>query len=429
MITYPSINSLQDYKCTENAFLPHIVAVPLCQEDDCICQSLVNPGDIVSEGQVIAKSAEGSKSESVIHSPIPGKVIDIAACNAPDGKQEHAIRIQLEGKFSYLGHNIDKADISTLSATSIKTKLIEQGVINTFKINEPVNLGHQIKNNKEGETLIVRLFDEDPTRICDSLIFKFYFDQIVEGALVTAKAFGAKQIVFALDKELKNKHDYLSKEIPNGHFLEMNIVRYPSGTPREICSAFNRTLKKSKDFTISKKDLYVDASTMYEVYKAICLKTPSISKLVHFSGNCLYASCMLDVKLGTSIKDVVAQLGGFMKEPLQVIINGYLSGVSVSDLDVPVTKYVKSVSFNSRKPFTDDQIYSCINCGNCRVACPVKLSPDILYNNAVNFRELPEQMEKSTYACIDCGRCNTVCPARLPLCQTISVIKERFINK
>ena len=180
---------------------------------------------------------------------------------------------------------------------------------------------------------------------------------------------------------------------------------------------------------ITKKDFYVDASTMYEVYKAVCLDTPSISKLVHFSGNCLYASCMLDVKIGTSIRDVINQLGGFHKEPSMVIINGYLSGVSVSDLDVPVTKYVKSVAFSNKKPFTDDHIYTCINCGNCRGACPVKLSPDILYNNAVNFREIPEQLEKSSFACIDCGRCNTVCPARLPLCQTISVIRERLINK
>lgn len=430
MITYPVMNnSLQDYKCTENAFLPHVVIVPLSQDDDCICNSLVKAGDVVKEGQVIAKSIDKNNNESLIHSPIPGKVIDIVACIAPNGRQEHAIRIQLEGKFSYLGKRIEKESYKSFSATAIKEKLIEKGVINTFKINEPQNLGLQIKNNKEGENLIVRLFDEDPTRITDSLIFKFYFEQIVEGALVTAKACGAKHIVFAFDKELKNKHDFLSMDIPDGHFLEMNIIRYPSGTPREICSAFSRILKKSKDFTITKKDFYVDASTMYEVYKAVCLDTPSISKLVHFSGNCLYASCMLDVKIGTSIRDVINQLGGFHKEPSMVIINGYLSGVSVSDLDVPVTKYVKSVAFSNKKPFTDDHIYTCINCGNCRGACPVKLSPDILYNNAVNFREIPEQLEKSTFACIDCGRCNTVCPARLPLCQTISVIRERLINK
>ena len=57
MITYPVMNnSLQDYKCTENAFLPHVVIVPLSQDDDCICNSLVRAADTVKEGQVIAKS-------------------------------------------------------------------------------------------------------------------------------------------------------------------------------------------------------------------------------------------------------------------------------------------------------------------------------------------------------------------------------------
>lgn len=429
MITDAAKKSLQDYKYTENAFLPHMVIVPLKQDSDSTCKSLVKAGDVVSEGQIIATAIDEKKGESVIHSPVPGKVIDIVACITPDGRQEHAIRIKLEGKFSYLGKRIEKKELKSLSAKEIVEKISEKGVVNTFKINQPVNLGKQIKDNKEGENLVVRLFDEDPSRITDSLMFKFFFEQIVDGALVTAKAIGAKHIVFAVDKELKNKHDYISKEIPDGHFLEMNIVRYPSGTPREICSAFTRTLKKNKDFTITKKDLFVDASTMYEVSKAVSYDTPSISRLVHLSGNCLYASCLLDVKIGTSIRDIISQLGGFLKQPAMIVINGYLSGNSVSNLDVPITKYVKSISFKSSKPFTDEQIYSCINCGNCRSVCPVKLSPDILYNNAVNFRELPELMEKSTFACIDCGRCNTVCPARLPLCQTISVIRERFIKK
>ena len=30
--------------------------------------------------------------------------------------------------------------------------------------------------------------------------------------------------------------------------------------------------------------------------------------------------------------------------------------------------------------------------------------------------------------CIDCGLCNTVCPARLPLAQTIDILKKQVMN-
>ena len=103
-----------------------------------------------------------------------------------------------------------------------------------------------------------------------------------------------------------------------------------------------------------------------------------------------------------------------------------LCGTSVKSLDIPITKYVKSVEFLSKKKNSDEQIYSCINCGNCRFACPVKLSPDILYNHTVNFKLLKDTYAASSLACIECGLCNTVCPARLPLCQTIKVLKNKL---
>ena len=40
----------------------------------------------------------------------------------------------------------------------------------------PNQLASQIEKANKAQVLIVRLFDEDPTRITDSLVFKFYFD-------------------------------------------------------------------------------------------------------------------------------------------------------------------------------------------------------------------------------------------------------------
>ena len=431
----PVVSSvIKDYKDSQRAFLPRYVSIPLSQEAGSIYTSLVKVGDVIKEGDVIAEAELFPGKKSFIHSSVPGTVTAIEPMFAPDGRQEFSIKIKFGGAFSYLGKKHSEKSASVLSSSEITSNFIKLGVLNTFKTSIPENLGYQIEKQlsakRKPENVIVRLFDEDPYRITDSLVSKFNLEQIAKGARILAKAINAKGIVFAIDQKFADKEIFKKDEYMDIRALEMNIRRYPCGTPREIVSAFVRgPLKRNCVFCISKNDLFVDASTAYEAYKAAGLSIPSVDRYIHFSGDCLNASCLLEVKVGTTLRDIVTQLGGFVKSPAHIIINGMLCGISVQSLDIPVTKYVKSVAFLSKKRRTDEQIYSCINCGNCRFACPVNLSPDILYNHTVSYKLLNEKFTASSLACIECGLCNTVCPARLPLCQTIKVLKNKITEE
>ncbi len=427
----PVVSSIiKNYNTSQKAFLPKIVNIPLSQESESCYKAIVKPGDMVKEGDVIAQSELSKGWTSSLHSSVPGKILSIDPCVSPNGHQEFAVKIKFGGALSYLGKIPHEKTPDSYTQKEIATTLIKNGVINTFKTAIPENLGIQIEQInaiQERHNLVVRLFDEDPYRITDSLMYKFYFAEIVKGARFIAKAINAKGIIFAIDTKSHEKKYFDNPDYKDIYALEMKIQRYPCGTPREIVSAFVRgPLNKICNFTLTKRDLFTDSSTIYEAYKALALSTPCVDRMVHFSGNCLNASCLLDVKLGTSIRDIVPQIGGFTKEPAHIIINGMLCGYSVKSLDIPITKYVKSVEFLSKKKNTDEQIYTCINCGNCRFACPVKLSPDILYNHTVNFKLLKDTYAASALACIECGLCNTVCPARLPLCQTIKVLKNKI---
>jgi electron transport complex protein RnfC len=97
----------------------------------------------------------------------------------------------------------------------------------------------------------------------------------------------------------------------------------------------------------------------------------------------------------------------------------------VSSLDVPITKYVKSVSFLSAEKKLDSISYSCVSCSCCRTVCPVGLSPDLLYNFMVNNLKISEVYKKSSLLCTECGLCNSNCKSRLPLSQTIAVLKKQ----
>ena len=54
------------------------------------------------------------------------------------------------------------------------------------------------QHKKDKKRLIVRLFDEDPRRISDSLYTKFFLDEIITGTQITANAMDADSIIFAV---------------------------------------------------------------------------------------------------------------------------------------------------------------------------------------------------------------------------------------
>ncbi|MCF0125948.1 MAG: 4Fe-4S dicluster domain-containing protein [Clostridia bacterium] len=215
----------------------------------------------------------------------------------------------------------------------------------------------------------------------------------------------------------------------------MNSKKYPSGFKKEACQFYNRNIKKTSGISLSESDLFIDSSTLLDVYKAVVNQIPVITKTVHFSGDCLPVKTLLNVRIGTTLKDVINQLGGFIKPPSMVVVNGHLTGYSVNSLDIPVSKFVKSVSFVSNKRTPETLMYSCISCGNCRSICSRKLAPDLLYLYKVEKYALQEEYIASASTCSECGLCNTVCPSRIPLAQIIGslkpnkILKEEVINE
>ena len=414
---------IHNYKYTENAFLPKTVTIPLVQERDIFCKPVIKIGEEVKEGQIIAAS-----DVSVIHSPIPGTVKDLCSINCPDGKIEKALVINMHGSFSYLGKKHRSEEWKSLSPASIERKLDGKGIVNIFSCTKSVPVTEQIKTfiRKKNKTIVVRLFDEDTFRITDSLMSQFYFDQIVEGAKILAKVTEADGILFVTSSKEIKARALENDEKQKIYYLGLDIKKYTNGFKHGIINAFNKSMRKTCPLSVSRYDFFVDSYTLYDIYNAVVFDLPVLTRYIHFTGNCLPASCFLNVRLGFTLRDVIQQLGGLTKNLEAVIINGNICGNSVNSLDIPITKYVKSVEFLSKNYSTDSQVYSCVKCGECRFKCPVNLAPDILYEYALKKTELPKKFVETATLCINCGLCNTVCQARIPLCQVITMIKNKM---
>lgn len=403
------------------AFLPPIALVPLKKNDSSDFEILVKGNEIVKEGQVIARSLE-----TAIHASIPGKVLDIIETDFADGSRGLAAKIKLEGAFSFTGKKNKLFDWKALDQKTLLYIFSEKGVYNTFS--KLTCLSSQIKKieAKASRLLIVRLYSDDPSRLTEGLVSKFYFEMVKQGSFIIAKAMSANGILFVADTNDKDKDfSYSDSDIPYEKIF-IDSTAYPNGFMHEIIQATKKTCKDSPFNKISTEDLYIDCLTALNAFNAVCFNEPVISSKVHLSGDCLNTAGFFDVKIGTTLKDLVAQAGGFKRPLSKIVINGILLGLSVSNLNIPVSKEVKSVAFIPKENLPDQIEQVCVRCGECLKICPVSLFPESLYRSYIHKESYENNLaliRQTAALCTECALCNSVCPSRIPLSQIIAKLK------
>lgn len=434
MTVFSGLNSLKikSFKNAISSFVPPVVTVPLKQERGKELECLVKPGETVEEGQLIATSkADVSSFSSNIYSPIPGKVESIEMTKCPDGTASEAVKIRFGGSFTFLGRQKKELSLATLTAHMLVRAICDAGILNTFQTSAPVLLAADIQKavDSNATTLVVRLFDDDPSRLTDSLISKLFFDHVIEGARLAAKACAVEKIVYVSD--LKSKEDISQRyeKIETSPFKELFVYadkrKYPVGFKFQLYKLILSETKGTAFGSISQNDLYTDSSTMFELYRTVKFGMPVVDRYVHVNGDCLHASGLMRVLIGTKFDFIAEQYGNFLKKPSAVIVNGLLNGFASSTVDVPVTKYCKSINFLTESKTPDQRLAVCIRCGNCRRACPRSLSPDVIYRHITGDLSASKDYIDSASLCDNCGLCSSVCPARLPLGQQIT----DFIDK
>ncbi len=408
-----------------NGYMSKYFFVPVGSEKDELKELTVQKGDEVKEGQVIAKG----RFENV-HSPVPGIVTDIFVGDYGDGKQGLIIKIMLSGAFSITGKKHEKIDWKIYDSSSLSFMLRDAGIQNTFKKAEPIYKQIKEISEKENKILVIRLFDEEPSRSTDSFVTRKFSQKIYGGAAILAKAIEADAIVFTYEKSFKPDESVLGEYFEYDaklFFVPIDIKKYPFGTMHDLVSSIkkHKTCKTPLFEKLGAKDFFVDSVTLAAIYDAVVFGKPMIDRYIHVSGACLNVTGIIKLKIGTPLSSVVDQFGGFKEPPARIIINGIVTGVAINGLDVPVSKNIKSIIFLPQNQVKIQHTELCIRCGRCRKICPVNLWPGNIFRAANSGKEEPDVL-KISLLCSECGLCNAVCPSRIPLCQTIALVKEKI---
>ncbi len=415
---------------SERAFLPQYILVPYLTNKSNDLVYSVGENESVEEGQVIlASTVKGSTHQVKICAPLPGRIISKEQCYLPDGHNGTAFKIKLEGAFSYLGKNEQIFDWSSLSSEAIINSFSDLGVVNTFYSSTPLCQQIEFCKLSRGRFVVVRMFDDDPSRVTDSFVSANFTKEICIGALITARALNAQGIVLALPKRkgVNIPKDVFSSITIPVLYTYIDDNRYPAGFKQTIIRYVKKTQKteEQKIFNdINNKSLFVDPQTMYSVYCAIVHGKPVLETFVHVTGDCLKTASLLKIRIGTSIKDIIKQCGGFKTKPAKIIINGMLTGSAVSSLETIITSQVKSITFIPLSKLQNQSLSSCVRCGRCRAICPENIYPDLMFRYRLGGKPIGMDLIATADFCTGCNLCNSVCPSRLPLSQVIELLRK-----
>ena len=398
--------------------MPSKLVLPVAQHIGVPARPVVEVGDIVLGGQVIAE-AQGPVSVPV-HAPSSGIVTAIEAHAVPhaSGLTDTCIEISLDGKDEWVScEGLDNWRDETKAALLERVRLA--GIAGLGGAGFPTAI--KLASDRDGgiHTLIINGTECEPYISADDTVMQCFAQQIVEGAEILAHMVGAETVLLAVEDNKPEAADAMRQAAEALEMAEVVTVptKYPSGGEKQLIEILLNAQVPSGGIPADIGVLCQNPSTAIAVRDALIDGKPVTHRITTVTGMSLKDPGNRRVMLGTPIRELLDTAGFNADSADRVIHGGPMMGFAVTDLDMPVVKITNCVLAPTRTEIPPPQPQqACIRCGMCAEACPVSLLPQQLYWYARAKDQ--EQLERHNLMdCIECGACAYVCPSHIPLVQ------------
>jgi electron transport complex protein RnfC len=403
--------------------LPEVVVIPVSQHLGAPSKVLVNRGDQVKVGQVIAQ-AEGFVSTN-IHSSVSGKVLKVDQFMDSSGYRKMAVQIQVEG--DEWVETIDRSDDlvrnTVLPAEDIRKKILEAGIVGLGGATFPTHVKLTVPQGKTAEYLIVNGVECEPYLTADHALMMERSEELFSGIQILMKGLGVEKAILGIEN---NKADAITrmKEFASGSNVTVQglKVKYPQGGEKQLVQALLKREVPSGGLPIDVGVVVFNVGTTLAVYEAVNKNRPLIDRVVTVTGKSLEKPSNFMVRIGTPVSSLVEKAGGLPELTAKVINGGPMMGKALSTLDVPVVKGSSGILLLDESEARRKELKPCIRCTKCIGVCPMGLEPYLLMT--LSEKSLFERMEtEKVLDCIECGSCSYTCPSSRPLLDYIRLGK------
>lgn len=423
---HPAENKLSAQKAIESLPLPKTVFIPVGQHIGAPAEAIVQKGDQVKVGQLIAKSS-GFVSAN-IHSSVSGTVKKIDVGPDTSGYPKKGIYIDVEG--DVWDESIDRSTVVkhefSLDSAAILNKIQDAGIVGLGGATFPTHVKLMPPKGMKAEILLINGVECEPYLTSDHRLMLEHGEELIVGVQLLMKALNVTRAAIGIEN---NKPDAIEKmkKLATGHsgisVLPL-VVKYPQGGEKQLIKAATGREVPSGALPISVGAVVTNVATTFAVYEAVQKNKPLFERVVTVTGKSVERPSNFRVRIGTSISELIEAAGGLPENCGKIINGGPMMGKAVTNTEIPVTKGTSGVLMMENQESKRKEMMACIRCSRCVSVCPMGLEPYLLMT--VSEKQMWDRAEfEKVMDCIECGSCSYTCPANRPLLDYIRLGKGK----
>ena len=423
---HPPENKLSADKVIVELPLPTSVFIPVAQHIGAPATPVVNKGDEVKVGQIIAKSS--SFVSTNIHSSVSGKVkkVDFSADSSGYPKQGIFIDVVGDEWIEEIDRSEDLKENFDLDGQQIIQKIQDAGIVGLGGATFPTHVKLVPPKGMKADVLLINGVECEPYLTSDHRLMLEKGDEILVGTRLLMKALNVEKAVIGIENNKPDAIQLLSEKSKeyNGIRVEALKVKYPQGGEKQLIKAVTGKEVPSGGLPIAVGAVVSNVGTAFAVYEAIQKNKPLFERVVTVTGKGVANPGNFKVRIGTPTTELVEAAGGLPENTGKIISGGPMMGKAVASLDIPVTKGTSGILLMPEQESKREEYIECIRCSRCVSVCPMGLEPFLLMT--VGQKQIFDRAERERILdCIECGSCSYTCPSNRPLLDYIRFGKAK----
>ncbi len=402
---------------------PERVVIPTAMHIGAPCDILVEKGERVLVGQVIADSK--SPVSAPIHASISGTVEAIGNVDIAGGRSVQAITILSDG---LMEASPDIAPKTAESFDEFISHIRASGLVGLGGAGFPASV--KLNPKTTVDTLIINAAECEPYITSDYREIIECSDSLFDGVHLISRFLNIENIIICVESNKPKALELLAKIAASDDASgdKIKIMRLPSHYPQGaekvlIYSATGRIVPAGK-LPSDVGCIVMNITSVSFIGKYFKTGMPLISKRITVDGDAIVNRQNLIVPIGTRAKDVLA-FCGMNDDCKKLIMGGPMMGIAMFSDEMPIQKQTNALLALSAKKAALPTVTDCIRCARCMTTCPMGLAP-MQVEQAMAARDNEKLARLGVMSCMECGCCSYGCPAKRPLVQSMRLAKQKL---